>query len=409
MKSSKFVRGIFGLILSCFVIVGITSCEPPSGGYSPQINYLAAVDGVPDEFLGTWENNDWGHSEYILKKNQINDVSMGVIYNVVSDTTVTSDDKYILIFCQVAKDSGTQWTPSGYFYVAAVKKNNTKIDICCVVDPSSVYKTIDELKIKYTAEYSVTENRNFYTTCDFVPKFRTPVEGVPDEFTGTIKDPKYGSQYNLTKTQIIDVMMSVTYNVISDTVITSADGCALIFCQVAQEKGTAWTPEGNFYVVAIKKNGEKIDISCPIDYSIVYESPVQLQRKYTSSYNVIANGNFFTSCDPVNDAPVKVVVTSMFGFKIEFEKENVSLYQLGVDGYSIADSFKPVKGSGIGVDLYLRSLDYAYQVKIKTVNGERLAVFSSYDEDDEDEYEGYEDMMPTVSDNQLSKILALYE
>ena len=74
MKSNKFVRGIFGLILSCFVIAVITSCTQPVGGYSPQINYLAAVDGVPDEFLGTWENNDWGHSEYAVSKNHINPI-----------------------------------------------------------------------------------------------------------------------------------------------------------------------------------------------------------------------------------------------------------------------------------------------------------------------------------------------
>lgn len=166
MKSNKFVRGIFGLILSCFVIAVITSCEPPSGRYSPQINYLAAVDGVPDEFLGTWENNDGGwHSEYILKKNQINDVSMGVIYNVVSDTTVTSDDKYILIFCQVAKDSGTEYTPAGNFYAVGMKLEGESLKICCPLDYQSVLTTLEELQNKYPSSYTFAGSGNYETVC----------------------------------------------------------------------------------------------------------------------------------------------------------------------------------------------------------------------------------------------------
>lgn len=166
MKSNKFVRGIFGLILSCFVIVGITSCEPPSGGYSPQINYLAAVDGVPAAFLGTWENNDWGyHSEYILKKNQINDKSMSVLYNVVSASTVTTADGYTLVFCQVAEGSGTAYTPAGNFYAVGIKLDGGSLKICCPLDYQSVLTTLEGLKNKYPSSFNFAGSGNYETVC----------------------------------------------------------------------------------------------------------------------------------------------------------------------------------------------------------------------------------------------------
>ena len=169
MKSNKFVRGIFGLILSCFVIAVITSCTQPGGnpgGNPPQINYLAAVDGVPDEFLGTWENNDYGwHSEYVVSKNQINDGMSNVLYNVVSASTVTTTDGYILFFCQVAEGSGTEFTPAGNFYAVGMKLEGESLKICCPLDYSSVYKTLEELQNEYTSSYSFAGSGNYGTVC----------------------------------------------------------------------------------------------------------------------------------------------------------------------------------------------------------------------------------------------------
>ena len=166
MKSNKFVRGIFGLILSCFVIAVITSCTQPVGGYSPQINYLAAVDGVPDEFLGTWENNDYGwHSEYAVSKNQINDGMSNVLYNVVSASIVTTTDGYILIFCQVAEGSGTKYTPAGNFYAVGMKLEGESLKICCPLDYQSVCTTLEELKNKYPSSYNFAGSGNNETVC----------------------------------------------------------------------------------------------------------------------------------------------------------------------------------------------------------------------------------------------------
>lgn len=164
MKSNKFVRGIFGLILSCFVIAVITSCTQPVGGYSPQINYLAAVDGVPNDLLGTWKNYGW-HSEYVVSNNQINDKSMSVLYNVVSDSTVKTTDGYILFFCQVAEGSGTEYTPAGNFYAVGMKLEGDSLKICCPLDYQSVCTTLEELQNKYSSSYTFAGSDNNETVC----------------------------------------------------------------------------------------------------------------------------------------------------------------------------------------------------------------------------------------------------
>ena len=158
MKSNKFVRGIFGLILSCFVIAVITSCTQPVGGYSPDFD--------PDDLLGSWENNDYGwHSEYVVSKNQINDKSMSVLYNVVSDSTVKTTDGYILFFCQVAEDSGTEFTPAGNFYAVGMKLEGESLKICCPLDYQSVCTTLEELKNKYPSSYNFAGSGNNETVC----------------------------------------------------------------------------------------------------------------------------------------------------------------------------------------------------------------------------------------------------
>lgn len=170
MKSNKFVRGIFGLILSCFVIAGITSCTPPGGSsVADQITYLDAVDGVPDEFLGTWENNDYGHSEYAVSKTQINDCMAKVLYNVVSTSTVTTTDGYTLVFCQVAEGSGNSYTPAGNYYVVGLKHSGDSLTICCPLDYSSVYKTLGSLTKKYTSAFTFDSSGNYCTVCTKKP------------------------------------------------------------------------------------------------------------------------------------------------------------------------------------------------------------------------------------------------
>lgn len=158
MKSNKFVRGIFGLILSCFVIAVITSCTQPVGGYSPDFD--------PDDLLGTWENNDYGcHSEYVVSKNQINDKSMSVLYNVVSDSTVKTTDGYILFFCQVAEGSGTEYTPAGNFYAVGMKLEGESLKICCPLDYQSDCTTLEELQNKYSSSYTFAGSGNYETVC----------------------------------------------------------------------------------------------------------------------------------------------------------------------------------------------------------------------------------------------------
>lgn len=170
MKSNKFVRGIFGLILSCFVIAGITSCTPPGvSSVTDQITYLDAVEGVPDSFLGTWENNDCGHSEYAVSKTQINDCMTKVLYNVVSTSTVLTTDGYTLVFCQVAEGSGTSYTPAGNYYVVGLNLSGDSLTICCPLDYRSVYKTLGSLTKKYTSAFTFNSSGNYGTVCTKMP------------------------------------------------------------------------------------------------------------------------------------------------------------------------------------------------------------------------------------------------
>lgn len=165
MKSNKFVLGIFGLILSCFVIAGITSCTPP--GVSSVGNYYDKYE-LP-EVLTVWENNDYGHSEYAVSKTQINDCRTKVIYNVVSTSTVLTTDGYTLVFCQVAEGSGTKYTPAGNYYVVGLKHSGDSLIICCPLDYSSVYKTLEELQNEYTSSYSFAGSGNYGTVCTKMP------------------------------------------------------------------------------------------------------------------------------------------------------------------------------------------------------------------------------------------------
>lgn len=281
MKSNKFVRGIFGLILSCFVIAVITSCEPPKP--------VSSYGGT--SIYGTWENNDWGwHSEYVVSKNQINDKSMNVLYNVVSDLTVTTTDGYTLYFCQVAEGSGTEYTPAGNFYAVGLKIDNGSLKICCPLDYSSVFKTLEEL-----------------------------------------------------------------------------------------------------------------------------------QDKYTSSYNFAGSGNGETICTKLGEV-VSVTEQIMSATKVTFTKTKVSLFEMGVDGWH-EDSdtiFTPIRDKSkenSDVKLYLYGTrNYVMDdphIEIKKNSSGKLAVYY-YVYDDEEEGNYYEDyweydMFPTVTDDELTKILALYE
>lgn len=175
MKNSfKLIRIIFGFVLSCFIVAGITSCSSPNAGPDP-IVYLDPVDAnLTNDFIGTWENNDYPGftSTYSVAKNQIKDVSMGVWYDVVSSEVVVSADGYTLVFCQIAEGHGTEWTPAGGYHVVALKYNSgtSKLDIFCPVNTSG-YTSLSLLRAAYTSTYDVGVNISFPpTSCTKVTK-----------------------------------------------------------------------------------------------------------------------------------------------------------------------------------------------------------------------------------------------
>lgn len=165
----KLVRIISGLVISCFIVAGITSCSSPNAGHAP-IVYLRPVNSnLDDDFVGTWENNDYPGftSTYSVAKNQIIDVSMGVLFNVVSDTVGTSSDGCTLVFCQIAEGRGTKWTPAGMYYVIALRFNTDgKLQICCPVNSSSGYTTLSGLIDAYPSTCNIEEQVYGFTDCE---------------------------------------------------------------------------------------------------------------------------------------------------------------------------------------------------------------------------------------------------
>ncbi|MCR5385609.1 MAG: hypothetical protein K6E69_00655 [Treponema sp.] len=154
------------LALTVFALAfAVAGCDSPAGtGGTKQIPLVAAVDAELGNHIGTWENDDYNyHSEYGISKNKITD-AMGCIFNVVSSSLVTSADGYTLIFCQCA--NGTQYTPTGYYYIVAVKLNsNGSLDIVCPVDYNEKFTSLSALEEVYVSSYDVEGNGNWKTTC----------------------------------------------------------------------------------------------------------------------------------------------------------------------------------------------------------------------------------------------------
>ncbi|MBQ0002191.1 MAG: hypothetical protein KBT21_01505 [Treponema sp.] len=117
-------------------------------------------------------------------------------------------------------------------------------------------------------------------------------------FLGTWENNDYNfhSEYEISKTYIKDSGMNVWYEIKSEETVQSADGCTLVFCEVAEGHDTQWTPAKNFYSVALKLEDGKLSISCPIDSNSIYKSLDELKAKYQTSYNVKGNNNYFTVC-----------------------------------------------------------------------------------------------------------------
>ncbi len=243
--------------------------------------------------------------------------------------------------------------------------------------------------------------------------------GVPEEFQGTWVNDVYGwhSEYAVSANQINDKSMSVLYNVVSEeTVITTEGSWTLVFCQVAEGSGTQYTPAGNYYAIALKLSGGMLNISCPLDYSANYKSLSELKAVYTASHDIeMGSANFYTVCDKQEAA---VSVSDEYGTTVKFTKDKISYLMMSVAGLDEAESIVPVRDTSkeTGNILFYaygdRSLagDLEY-VAIKNEEGSYYVYWYTYDEDeDENAYEVmYPDFMPTVTEEQLAAIKALFE
>ncbi len=126
----------------------------------------------------------------------------------------------------------------------------------------------------------------------------TPVAGSTettfDTFVGTWEnnDYDYHSEYKIAKDKISDAM-NCEYQVLTETLVKSTDGYYFIFTKCI--KGTEYTPEGNFFAIAVKLDVDnKLHIICPMDYTETFTSLEALQERYTTSSNI--GMNFETVC-----------------------------------------------------------------------------------------------------------------
>lgn len=172
LNNVKKVRRFAALIFASVFIFGFASCahDDDNEKKTPAVSYLPAVNGVSKEFVAVWENNEYGHCEYKVEQDKINDSISKVIYNVVSSSTVTETTSgYTLVFCQVAEGSGTDYTPAGNFYAIALKISGDNLYISCPLDFAEEFKSLAALQAYYTADkdygIGVSGPKNFVTVC----------------------------------------------------------------------------------------------------------------------------------------------------------------------------------------------------------------------------------------------------
>lgn len=148
---------VAALVIGAAVVTGVTSCTPPAVTNPTLAPEIQAC-------VGTWVNDDGGwHSEYVISEEFVKDLSMNCEFKIASKKSVTSKDGCTLIFTECTK--GTTYTPAGNFYIVAVKMADGKLSISCPIDYSSTYTTLVALQEKYTADYDVAGNSNYFTVC----------------------------------------------------------------------------------------------------------------------------------------------------------------------------------------------------------------------------------------------------
>lgn len=242
------------------------------------------------------------------------------------------------------------------------------------------------------------------------------------EFIGLWENSSYGSIYEISGSKITDVLMDCEFDVLDEDPVLSADGYTLILCQCS--KGTSYTPTGNYYTVALKRNGNGMEISCPLDYNLTFTSVDELKNAYTSSYTIGTNGT--TAC--VRRPAKKVTVFDESGYmtKCDFIPGNISV-SMWNSGWGVYDSFMPTRDKSKedgNVKLYLydsseRDLvgDLHY-CEVVDENGTYYVYWYHYDEDEDDNDSTLEMMfdgtfgsncMPIVSETYLTKLKSLYK
>jgi len=232
-------------------------------------------------------------------------------------------------------------------------------------------------------------------------------------------DGGWHSEYVVSSTMIKDNGMGVYFDVKEVAGVESKYGYTLVFCQVAEGHGTAYTPAGNFYALALKLSDGKLSICCPLDYAQNFTTLDALKAYYPATCDIkIGTSNFVTLCTVLEPSDPSVTVSDEYGTTVSFKADNVSCTMAGVGGSSEVASFTPVRDTSkeTGDVLFYvyssadRSLvaDLLY-IAVKKSGDKNVVYLYVYDEDEEENtYEPlYPDFMPEMTDEQLAQLNTL--
>lgn len=246
-------------------------------------------------------------------------------------------------------------------------------------------------------------------------------DGISSEFIGTWNGSYSGEVYTVTENKISDAF-GMELNVVDKTPVVTTEGWTLVFCQIPEGKGTAWTPAGNLYAAAFMADGEKLKFISQLDWESDYKTLDAIKAAYTTDYQIGINSFSICTKEVPNKEPI-ITLTDSTGYmtQVKFEKSKITLNMMKNTGFEEYTSFVPTRDKSKeseNVLLYLYDADQRNYVadlhyaKIEKSDDGNTIYWYEYDDDEEGNdatIDFCNESMPVVSASDLEKIISLYE
>lgn len=245
----------------------------------------------------------------------------------------------------------------------------------------------------------------------------------PQDYVGVWENIGYGSTYKISETKIIDAQMKCEFQIVDSTPVNVADNYILILTECT--KGTEYTPAGNFYAIALKKIGDTLNISCPLDYSLKISSLSELKERFNSSYDPeIGVKNFVTECTPKTEASLTVYESEYYSYRVvikpnlvTYAEEDANHNYVVDDDYSFIPKRDMSKEKG-DISFYLYSEsdrtyggDLVYMAVRDTGDDTNAIYYYVYDDEEEDsiwEWIWDAEMYAEISDDDLAELKEMF-